>query len=118
LETQLAELLETGFRNTRFQKAAEKHKRNEKKQKAIAEYQYIAELCNGDLERSGMGSCGIQSPQCQELSAVAVAAPLTTLKCSEVQNVDLANRVRGNHYLRHFDHRSVLHGDILTIVLT
>jgi hypothetical protein len=103
LETQLAELLETGFRNTRFQKAAEKQKRNEKKQKVIAD------LCHGDLEMSGMGSFGIQSPQCQELSAAEAATPLTTLKCSEVQNVDLANRVRGNHYLRHVDHRSALH---------
>ncbi len=99
----MAELLETAFRNTRFQKADKKHKRNGKKQKAIAEF------CNGDLERSAMGSCDIQSPQYQELSAAAAAAPLTTLKRSEVQNVDLANQVRGNHYLRHVDHRSALH---------
>ncbi len=28
------------------------------------------------------------------------------MKCSETQNVDLANKVKGNHYLRHVDHRS------------
>jgi hypothetical protein len=36
----------------------------------------------------------------------AAAAPLITLKHSETQNVDLGNKVRGNHYLRHVDHRS------------
>jgi hypothetical protein len=58
------------------------------------------------LERSGKGSCGIPRPECQELSAAAAAVPLITMKHSETQNVDLANKVRGNHYLRHVDHRS------------
>ena len=58
------------------------------------------------LDRSGKGSCGIQCPECQELSESTAAAPLITLNHSETQNVDLANRVRGNHYLRHVDHRS------------
>ncbi len=46
-----------------------------------------------ELERSGKGSCGIQRPECQELGAAAAAAPLITLKRSETQNVDLANKV-------------------------
>ncbi len=40
-------------------------------------------LRNGDLERRGNGSCGIQSPESQELRAAEGAASLITLKCSE-----------------------------------
>ena len=87
------------FGNRRFQKAAQ-HKKKWKKTKKLLR------APDGDLERSGKGSYVIQSPQYQELSTAAAAAPLTTLKRSEVQNVDLANQVRGNRYLRHVDHRS------------
>ncbi len=37
------------------------------------------------------------------------AAPLIPLKSSETQNVDLTDKVRANHYLRHFECRSALH---------
>ena len=62
------------------------------------------------MERSGKRSCGIQSPEYQELSATAAAGPLITLKSSETQSVDLTDKVRANHYLRHFERRSALHG--------
>ena len=39
----------------------------------------------------------------------ATGVPLITLKSSETQNVDLTDKVRENHYLRHFEHRSALH---------
>ena len=65
---------------------------------------------NGELERSGKRSCGIQSQEYQELSAAAAAEPLITLKSSETQSVDLTDKVRANHYLRHFERRSALHG--------
>ena len=61
------------------------------------------------MERSGKRSSGIQRQEYQELSAVAVAAPLITLKSSETQSVDLTDKVRANHYLRHFERRSALH---------
>ena len=64
---------------------------------------------NGDLERSGKSSSGIQSPEFQELSADAAAAPLITLMSNEPHNVDLADKVRGNHYLRHFEQRPAPH---------
>jgi hypothetical protein len=32
------------------------------------------------------------------------------LKSSETQSVDLTDKVRANHYLRHFERRSALHG--------
>ncbi len=67
------------------------------------------ELRNGELERSGKRSSGIQSQEYQELSANAAAAPLITLKRSETQSVDLTDKVRANHYLRHFECRSALH---------
>ncbi len=69
------------------------------------------ELRIGELERSGKGSWWIQSPEYQELSEVVVSEPLITVKISETQNhdVDLTDKVRTNHYLRHFDHRSELH---------
>ncbi len=35
-----------------------------------------------------------------------VLSPFMTMKNSETQSVDLENKVRGNHYLRHVDHRS------------
>jgi hypothetical protein len=54
------------------------------------------EIRNGELERRGKRSCGIQSPEYQELSAAAAATPLITLKSSETQNVDLADKVRAN----------------------
>ena len=57
------------------------------------------------MERSGKGSRGIQRPEIQELGEAAAAAPLITLKRSETQNVDLANKVRTHHYLRHVDRR-------------
>jgi hypothetical protein len=62
------------------------------------------------LERSGKRSSGIQSQQYQELSAAAAATTLITLKSSETQSVDLTDKVRVNHYLRHFERRSALHG--------
>ena len=62
------------------------------------------------MERSGKRSCGIQSPEYQELTAAAAAAPLITLKSCETQKVDLTDKVRANHYLRHFERRSALHG--------
>ncbi len=68
---------------------------------------------NGELERSGKRSCRIQSPEYQELSVDAVTVPLITLKSSETQNVDLTDKVRANHYLRHFECRSALHGNQL-----
>ncbi len=37
------------------------------------------------------------------------SVPLITMKSSETQNVDLVDKVRVNHYLRHFEHRSSLH---------
>ncbi len=67
------------------------------------------ELRNGELERSGKRSYRIQSPEYQELSAAAAAVPLITLKSSETQNVDLTDKVRANHYFRHFERRSALH---------
>ena len=73
----------------------------------ISEHHIREEL--RDSKRSGKGSFGIQSPEYQELSATAAAAPLITLKSSETQNVDLTDKVRANHYLRHFEHRSALH---------
>ena len=41
---------------------------------------------------------------------VTAVVPLITLKSSETQNVDLTDKVRANHYLRHFERRSALHG--------
>jgi hypothetical protein len=38
---------------------------------------------NGDLERRGKGSSGIQIPERQEFSVVAVAASLITMKYRE-----------------------------------
>ena len=35
-----------------------------------------------------------------------VQTPPIELNRWETQNVDLANKVKGNHYLRHVDHRS------------
>jgi hypothetical protein len=64
--------------------------------------------CIGVYTR-GKRSRGIQSPEYQELSAAAAATPLITLKSSETQNVDLTDKVRVNHYLRHFERRSALH---------
>ena len=55
------------------------------------------------------GSSVIQSPECQELSVSVSVTPFITLKGSETQNVDLGNKVGGNHYLRHTDHRPELH---------
>ena len=40
----------------------------------------LSNLRNGDLERRGKGSCGIQSPESQELGAVAGAESLITLR--------------------------------------
>ncbi len=51
----------------------------------------------------------MQDSKSQELSAAAAAAPLITLKSSETQNVNLTDKVRANHYLRHFEPRSALH---------
>jgi hypothetical protein len=68
LGTQSAELLESGFRNRRFQQPGAKIKTKWKKTKKLLRAQH------GDLVRSGKGSCGIQSPECQELCAAAAAA--------------------------------------------
>jgi hypothetical protein len=57
------------------------------------------------MERRGKGSCGIQRPKCQDLRAAAAAAPFITQKRSETRNVDLANKIRRNDYLRQVDHR-------------
>ena len=54
---------------------------------------------HGDLERSGKGSCGIQTPEGQELCAAAAAARLITLKRSETQNVDLALQTRSGEII-------------------
>ena len=59
---------------------------------------------NGDLERSGKVSCGIQSPGGLEISETTASAQISTLERSETQDVDLANKVRENHYLVHVDH--------------
>jgi hypothetical protein len=57
------------------------------------------------MERRGKGSCGIQRPKCQDLRAAAAAAPFITEKRSETRNVDLANKIKRNDYLRQVDHR-------------
>ena len=68
------------------------------------------DLRNGDLERSGKASCGIQSPEYQELGTTAVSSHLVTLEWQRPKMwMDLVNKVGGNHYLRHVDHRSTLH---------
>jgi len=41
----------------------------------------------------------------QDLRAAAAAAPFITEKRSETRNVDLANKIRRNDYLRQVDHR-------------
>ena len=96
--------LNPGYKRDLFTKPVPNLKQNGKNKKAFWE------LRNGELERSGKRSCGIQSQEYQELSAAAAAAPLITLKCSETQSVDLTDKVRANHYLRHFERRSALHG--------
>ena len=58
-----------------------------------------------------MGSCGIQSQECQELSAAAAAAALIPEMSSETPKVDLANKVMGTHYLSDVENRSALHRD-------
>ena len=43
-------------------------------------------------------------------ATTATDSQFITLQCTETQTVDLTNKVGGNHYLRHVDHRSTLHG--------
>jgi hypothetical protein len=57
------------------------------------------------MERSGKGNSGIHRPEWQELRVVGTATPFITLNRSETRNVDLANKIRRNDYLRHVDHR-------------
>ena len=78
--------LNPGYKRDLFTKPVPNLKQNGKNKKAFWE------LRNGELERSGKRSCGIQSQEYQELSAAAAAAPLITLKCSETQSVDLTDK--------------------------
>ncbi len=55
---------------------------------------------NVDSERSGEGSSWNPSQDSQDLSVVAVAAPLITEKSSETQSVDVTNKDTVNRYLR------------------